>query len=235
MGTKLFLSALAALVLLAGAPLYALEEVIISGQETEKKAETPAPPPAGAAADPGARPAYAPKYLDETLRTISYLSAMLERQEKLDPKKLKKTAGEITGLNKRLKELLGPGIISELEAAEEKQRDKALAASAKLSLASVRSALQIYYGDHNGDFPKTLEALVPDRLKQLPELQVPGHEKTGRVTVLDTKRYDSDLGAAITDSGGWLYFSSPDSLNFGMLVIDCSHKEPGRDFEWYKY
>ncbi|MCX5784641.1 MAG: hypothetical protein NTX59_03035 [Elusimicrobia bacterium] len=236
MKTKFFLAAALAAVCLAEARLGALEEAAITGT---KPVTQPAPAPEAAQIRPGlpeaAKPAYTPKYLDETRQAMEYLSAMLAKQDRLEPEKLAETAKDITRLNEKLKALLGPEILKELEADEKTLLEKQQGAFAKGSLALVRSSLQIYYGDHNGVFPDNLGGLIPGYLESIPDLQLPVHEKTGKITVIDSKKYDDNLSSAVTDSGGWLYFSSPDSMNFGMLLIDCSHKAPGTNLEWYKY
>jgi len=176
-----------------------------------------------------------PKYLKETLQAIKYLSVMLAKQGRLEPGQLEETSKDISRLAIKLKALLGPEILQELEAEEKELLYKEQETAARSSLAQTRTALQIYYSDHNGIFPKDLSELTTGYLKFIPELQLPGHVKTGNVTVIDSKKYENNLSSAVTDSGGWLYFSSTDSINSGMLVIDCAHKAEGESLEWYKY
>ena len=231
MKTKLYLAAAAlAAVCSAGARLNALEGSAVAGS-TETKAVT-LPTPSQEAA---VKPANTPKFADEARQAVKYLSAIPSKQDRLAPEKLDEAAKDIINLNEKLQALLGPEILKEIDADEKALFEKEQGAFAKGSLALVRSALQIYYGDHNGVFPDDLAGLIPGYLEAIPDLQLPGHTKTGKITVIDSKKHDNDLVPAITDSGGWLYFSSTDSINFGMLLIDCSHKAPGTDLEWYKY
>jgi hypothetical protein len=236
MKTKLFWAAVLGLIFLAGPFAMALEEAAPDGATIEKKpaaasdeARTTSGTPTAANAE------YRPGYLKETLLTMKYLSTMLARRDKLAPEKLEETSKDIASFNEKLKALLGPEIIKELEAEEKALLERRPVALPKSSLASVRSALQIYYGDHNGVFPDNLDALIPDYLTYIPDLHLPDHEKTGRISVINSKEYDNNLSSAVTDSGGWLYFSSTDSINSGMLVIDCSHKSAGESLEWFRY
>lgn len=100
-------------------------------------------------------------------------------------------------------------------------------------IADMRSALTLYSVEHNGDFPKTLEAMVPKYLKQIPTPAVPNHKtppaprqlpKVGEVDVLDGE---------IHDTGAWIYVSDPASPLYGSLLIDCTHQNSSGQ-EWFK-
>ncbi|MDP2866407.1 MAG: hypothetical protein Q8O90_09205, partial [Elusimicrobiota bacterium] len=59
-------------------------------------------------------------------------------------------------------------------------------------------------------------------------------DRTAEVTIINSKKYDKDFSRAVDDTGGWLYFSNPESDNYGLLLLDCSHTEAGGS-EFFKY
>ena len=184
-------------------------------------------PPGGAAAAADSAPC-AMRYEAQALLAGKYIPAVLARQDRLGPEKFERALADIAELNEKLIKLLGPGALSEIEAEETAAKAAAEAepaAAPEAALAEIRRALQTYYGDHNAVFPKSLSELVPAYLSALPRLHLAGHKLTGDTALVDSKEYDSDPAAAVTDSGGWLYFSSTQSANWGMLTIDCSHAE----------
>lgn len=96
---------------------------------------------------------------------------------------------------------------------------------ARSSLNSLRSEIQVYYGDHNGVFPAKLEVLTENQkyLKEIPFINLPGHARTNSVKYLSTEKLYPEL---LTDSGGWVYFNSKrDSETSGMIMFDCIHKD----------
>jgi hypothetical protein len=96
--------------------------------------------------------------------------------------------------------------------------------ASKTRLAAVRSAVQAYYGDHDGQFPATLDELLKDGkyLKELPALELPGHAASNKVKYVAAAEVDPKN---LDDAGGFAYYNSPkypDSL--GTVVINCTHK-----------
>lgn len=63
-------------------------------------------------------------------------------------------------------------------------------ASSVKNLGDLQAAIAIYYGDHKGDWPSSLDALVPKYLKSIPE---DGATRNNKVV----PTYDG--------SGGWVY------------------------------
>ncbi|MDA8131184.1 MAG: hypothetical protein M0011_06735 [Elusimicrobia bacterium] len=93
------------------------------------------------------------------------------------------------------------------------------------SLSSVRSALQVYYGDHEGRFPTDdLSCLMPDDkyLAEMPQLWPPKstlgarHQPTREVSVYRR-------GEQLRDTGKWAYFNDPADPRWGNFAIDCTH------------
>ena len=81
----------------------------------------------------------------------------------------------------------------------------------------VRSALSIYYGDTEGNYPTSLEVLTVNGkyLKEIPKTRDIEHVSSNEVT------YTSN--STPTDSGGWLYNNNPTDPNHGVLWINCTH------------
>ena len=88
-------------------------------------------------------------------------------------------------------------------------------------LSSMRVSLELYrqqYKKLPASFSETLRA---GTLEEAPALKLPGHLEKSRV--LDTP------AMLIKDTGGWAYVNAPGDPAFGLLYIDCSHKdEKGR-------
>lgn len=214
---------LAAFIFSAG-PAAALEgeKITPSGAETAAPAAQKKP-------EPGPL-----KYSSEIRLAVKNLALLLERGAEIPPARLDALAPELAGFNAKLAAALGRDLLADAARRERELEDAERAAAAKKALQDLRSALQVYYADNNGKYPADVSELAPQWLPAVPELRLPGHEKTARVTVIDSRKYDKDFSAAVTDSGGWLYFSGRDSLNYGLLVIDCRH--PDRDgAEFFKY
>jgi len=88
-------------------------------------------------------------------------------------------------------------------------------------LSGMRVSLELYrqqYKKLPASFSETLRA---GTLEEAPALKLPGHLEKSRV--LDTP------AMLIKDTGGWAYVNAPGDPAFGLLYIDCSHKdEKGR-------
>lgn len=100
------------------------------------------------------------------------------------------------------------------------------AAEVVRKLSGIRLALELYRQEHK-KFPASFaETLRAGTLEAAPELKLPGHLKNSQVR--DTP------SLAITDSGGWAYVSDPRSPDFGLLYIDCSHRDEKSRF-WSEF
>ncbi|MDD5210405.1 MAG: hypothetical protein PHV36_13515 [Elusimicrobiales bacterium] len=174
------------------------------------------------------------KYAPEILLAIKNLSALLERGAEIPQGRIDALAPELSPFNAKVRTALGKEILEDIARREKELDDRERSAAAKKTLQAFRAALQVYYGDKGAVYPKNPGLLVPDIITEVPELHLPGHERTARVTVIDSKKYDKDLGRAVEDTGGWLYFSDPGSDNYGLLVLDCSHLETGGS-EFFRY
>lgn len=174
------------------------------------------------------------KYYPEILQTMKNLSVLLERWAEVPQPKMDALAPEMAAFNEKVKNTLGKEMLAEIARKEKELEDKARASSAIKTLQAFRAALQVSYATNGGVYPKTPALLIPSEMQEVPELYLPGHERTTKITVIDSKKHETDFNKAVTDSGGWLYFSNPASVNYGLLVLDCSHTDAvGMGFSKY--
>lgn len=98
----------------------------------------------------------------------------------------------------------------------------------KAGLGAIRSALSIYYGDMEGQYPSNLAALTigGKYLSALPAIGPLGlHPASNAVR----------NGTVPTDEGGWLYDDSPvRSPNAGSVLINCTHTD-AKGSSWTAY
>lgn len=179
-------------------------------------------------------PAAGNRYAADIMRTMKDLSALLEHGAEIPAARMDALAPELEKFDDKVKDALGKEITGDMARREKEQEERERAAAAKRALQDLRAALQVYYGDNGGKYPADLAALAPGKIPAIPELYLPGHKRTSAVKVIDSKNYDKDLAGAITDSGGWLYFSNPASASYGLLVLNCRHAEAGGQ-EFFKY
>ena len=96
--------------------------------------------------------------------------------------------------------------------------NKSKEGATKGSLASVRSAIQVYYGDNEGWFPAdTLGCLNLNGkyLSEIPLAKLPG---TGHA---DSRAVSPN---SLTEQGGWAY-GNAGGINRGVFVVNCSHED----------
>ncbi len=110
--------------------------------------------------------------------------------------------------------------------AESKMND-ALAARDQLA-----AAVRKYRAGHGGQPPPTLLALVPDYLKAVPEIEIPGYKKTrGMIIVQDAS--GGEIGGFVRDTGGWLYVPDSNSKKRGAVSFDSVKKYRGKPLYSY--
>ena len=99
--------------------------------------------------------------------------------------------------------------------------NKSKEGATKGSLASVRSAIQVYYGDNEGWFPADDLACLTASAKYLSAVPVAKLPNTGHV---DTGGVNTVIG--ITDIGGWDYANLPATPStWGNFVVSCTHED----------
>ena len=90
--------------------------------------------------------------------------------------------------------------------------------ASKGNLGAIRSALSIYYGDMEGQYPADLPALTVSGkyLASIPVAKAPNFHG-------DTSVVIDQLTA--NDGGGWSYNDTVGNANFGTLWVNCTHTD----------
>jgi len=91
----------------------------------------------------------------------------------------------------------------------------------KGNLGAIRSALSIYYGDMEGTYPNTPDALTTNAkyLSDVPKAKTPNYHA-------DASTLSLNSGAtALNDKGGWSYDNGTSDANFGTLWVNCTHTD----------
>jgi hypothetical protein len=106
-------------------------------------------------------------------------------------------------------------------------------ANTKGNLGALRSALSIYYGDTEGQYPAdTLASLTASAkyMSVIPMAKMPqsanynaGHADSSLVTA----------SAGNSDAGGWVYDNTSDA-NWGRAMVACTHSD-SKGNKWTSY
>jgi prepilin-type N-terminal cleavage/methylation domain-containing protein len=90
--------------------------------------------------------------------------------------------------------------------------------ASKGNLGSIRSALSIYYGDMEGQYPADMAALTVagKYLSTVPNAKVPN--------------YHADVSAVLAaiapnDGAGWVYNNTSTDPNLGTVWVNCTHTD----------
>ncbi len=111
--------------------------------------------------------------------------------------------------------------------------NKSKEGATKGALSTVRSAIQIYYGDNEGWFPTeaaSLTSLTTDGkyLNSIPMAKLPTRHSDSLAIV-------NTLG----DAGGWMYYNAhattADAATWGTFVVNCSHMDIAGTSQWTAY
>jgi prepilin-type N-terminal cleavage/methylation domain-containing protein len=99
--------------------------------------------------------------------------------------------------------------------------------ASKGNLGAIRSALSIYYGDMEGQYPDTMPALTINGkyLTAIPVAKAPNYH-TDTSTVLSA--------TSSNDSAGWVYNNTVGNANQGTLLVNCTHTDTKGSF-WTAY
>jgi type II secretion system protein G len=97
--------------------------------------------------------------------------------------------------------------------------NKSKEGATKGCLAAIRSALSIYYGDNEQNFPSDNLACLTIMEKYMPALPPasvpPNHDASNNVFTQ----------VVPTDVGSWSYNNNPATLGWGQLVVGCTHSD----------
>src|SRR5271163_2085878 len=90
--------------------------------------------------------------------------------------------------------------------------------ASKGNLGSIRSALSIYYGDMEGQYPSLMGALTISGkyLATVPNSKVPNYHPDAGT---ETDQSSSNDGA------GWMYDSITGDPNLGTVLVNCTHTD----------
>jgi len=97
--------------------------------------------------------------------------------------------------------------------------------ASKGNLGSLRSALSIYYGDMEGQYPVDVSALTiaGKYLTVLPNAKAPNYHADSSVPVLADAAAEVTAGA--TGAGGWWYIAVQTDANIGAVMVNCTHTD----------
>jgi prepilin-type N-terminal cleavage/methylation domain-containing protein len=100
----------------------------------------------------------------------------------------------------------------------------------KGNLGSLRSALGIYYGDMEGQYPGDLTALTTNGkyLASIPFSTVPNYHRATQSQQIFS------VSSVVSDFGSWLYDDVPTDPNVGQVWINCSHTDT-KGTTWTSY
>ena len=120
--------------------------------------------------------------------------------------------------------------------------NKSKEGATKGALSSVRSALQVYYGDNEGVFPTDNLAVLTASAKyitSIPVAKIPGtgHADSGVVTTASTITVAGVFDpATAADAGGWTYLNDKGTVaNWGTFVVSCTHNDLKGTTHWTMY
>jgi prepilin-type N-terminal cleavage/methylation domain-containing protein len=113
--------------------------------------------------------------------------------------------------------------------------------ASKGNLGAVRSALSIYYGDMEGNYPSDIWAMTigGKYLGTVPVAKAPNYHTdesreslyTGGCAATITNDW---LNFAGTQPAGWSYCPTTTDANFGNLAVNCSHTDTKGSY-WETY
>ena len=103
--------------------------------------------------------------------------------------------------------------------------------ASKGSLGAVKSALSIYYGDMEGQYPTNWYALTISGkyLGDIPKAKTPNYHSDSSATTLG-----SPTNGGVNDGSGWAYDNIIADGNFGNLWVNCTHTDT-KGSSWTSY
>ena len=102
----------------------------------------------------------------------------------------------------------------------------------KDALLKLRIAIQAYFYKNNRP-PKDINELFPYYLKCKPEIKIKEGYRFS-VKYIRTTAYDKNYKDAIDDSSEYIYFSDPQSIYFGLILINSKEKSE-EEIPYYLY
>ena len=93
--------------------------------------------------------------------------------------------------------------------------------ASKGNLGAIRSALSIYYGDMEGQYPADMASLTASGkyLSSIPKAKAPNYHA-------DSATPSQNSGTlSVNDASGWAYVNAAGDSNFGTLWVNCTHTD----------
>ena len=99
--------------------------------------------------------------------------------------------------------------------------------ASKGNLGAIRSALSIYYGDMEGQYPLLVESLTINGkyLTALPVAKAPNYHAETSVVAYQTNA---------NDAAGWSYNNTALNANQGTILVNCTHTDT-KGTSWTAY
>ena len=101
----------------------------------------------------------------------------------------------------------------------------------KGNLGSIRSALTIYYGDMEGQYPTAPAAMTigGKYLASIPLAKTPNYHQDSSSILLGSVALNPP-----DDSAGWIYDSAPGDQYYGSMFVNCTHTDT-KGTSWESY
>lgn len=93
--------------------------------------------------------------------------------------------------------------------------------ASKGNLGSLRSALSIYYGDMEGQYPSAASSLTVSGkyLTAIPVAKAPNYHTDSSAEL------DASATSAPDNAGGWWYDNIATDANVGSVLVNCTHTD----------
>ena len=133
-------------------------------------------------------PAHGGKYYEEIMQAVKYLAVLVDRNAEIPAERMDALAPEISSFTARVKAAIGEKILTEMARKEKEAEDKARSVDAEKTLQAFRAALQVYYTEEGGRYPKNPAVLVPRLMAVMPKVHLPEHAQTDKIAIIDSKK-----------------------------------------------
>lgn len=92
--------------------------------------------------------------------------------------------------------------------------------ASKGNLGAIRSAVSIYYGDLEGQYPTRITALTISGkyLSALPNAKAPNYH-------VDSSAEGNGVYTGETGTGGWWFSNQSTDANYGGVAVNCTHTD----------
>lgn len=106
---------------------------------------------------------------------------------------------------------------------------KAQEGRTRANLDQVRGALNIYYGDNEGIYPRDTLATLTTNSKYMSAIksaQIPAFSDVGNTGHTEAASVTAAVAySSTTDTGSWQYVNNDANVNWGTFYVGCSHND----------